>query len=47
MSQNRTLNNDWRKQMQKLIKWFKDKYYAFKMRKQIKKMREKDPFIYK
>ena len=28
-------------------KWLKDKYYAWKMRKKIKEMREKDPFIYK
>jgi hypothetical protein len=28
-------------------KWLKEKYYAWKVRKKIKKLREKDPFIYK
>lgn len=28
-------------------KWLKDKYYEWKMRKKLKKLRERDPFIYK
>ena len=28
-------------------KWLKEKYYQWKMKKKIKEMREKDPFIYK
>ena len=30
----------------KLFKWLKEKYYAWKMRRKVKEMREKDPFIY-
>lgn len=31
----------------KLFKWLKEKYYVWKMRRKVKEMREKDPFIYK
>jgi len=29
------------------VNWLKEKYYKWKMKKKIKEMREKDPFIYK
>jgi len=33
--------------MKKIKKWFKDLYARYKLRKKIKELREKDPFIYK
>lgn len=33
--------------MKKIIGWFKDQYYKFKLRQKIKEMKKKDPFIYK
>jgi hypothetical protein len=27
--------------------WFVDQYYKYKLRKKVKEMRKKDPFIYK
>jgi len=33
--------------MKKIINWVKEKYYAWKVRRQIKEMKDKDPFIYK
>ena len=33
--------------MKKIIEWFKEKYYTWKMKKKIEEMRKKDPFIYK
>jgi len=33
--------------MKRIVNWFKEKYYKWKMKKKIKEMREKDPFIYK
>ena len=29
------------------MQWFKEKYYEYKMKKKIKELRKKDPFIYK
>ena len=31
----------------KLFKWFKEKYYQWKMKKKLKETRKKDPFIYR
>lgn len=33
--------------MKKIINWFTDIWYKIKMRKKIKELRKKDPFIYK
>ena len=33
--------------MKKIIDWFKNQYYKVKMRKKIKELRKRDPFIYK
>lgn len=33
--------------MKWLVDWFKDIVYKFRMRKRIKELRKKDPFIYK
>jgi len=30
-----------------MIKWFKELYYKWKMKRKIKEIRKKDPFIYK
>jgi len=33
--------------MKKIINWFKDIWYKIKMRRKIKELKKKDPFIYK
>jgi hypothetical protein len=33
--------------VKRLINWFKDIIYKIKMRKRIKELKNKDPFIYK
>ena len=33
--------------MKRIINWFKDQYYKFKLRQKVKEMKKKDPFIYK
>lgn len=33
--------------MKKIVNWFKEKYYQWKMKKKLEEMRKKDPFIYK
>ena len=33
--------------MKKIVDWFKDIWYKIKMRRKIKELRKKDPFIYK
>jgi len=33
--------------MKKIIDWFKQIYNNYKLKKKIKEMRKKDPFIYK
>jgi hypothetical protein len=33
--------------MKRIVNWFKEKYYQWKMKKKLEEMRKKDPFIYK
>ena len=33
--------------MKKIVNWFKEKYYQWKMKKKLEEVRKKDPFIYK
>ncbi len=35
------------KWLKSIVDWFKDQYYKYKLRKKIKEMKKKDPFIYK
>jgi hypothetical protein len=33
--------------MKRIVNWFKEKYYQWKMKKKLEEVRKKDPFIYK